>query len=279
MVDVPAYRWESRAAPELRMRWGLPALHLFDAVDSTNDAARRLAVEGAEVATTVLAERQLAGRGRAGRAWDSPPGVGIWLSMIAPPPVDAAAAGTLPLRVGVALAAALDPLVGTARTLIKWPNDLMIAGAKVGGILCEGSWEGTKPGPVIVGVGLNVAQRPDDFPAAVRETATSVAMAAGAPISRLKVADAVVPALLHALTAPIPPERLEAEMATRDILRGAAVRVADPVTGAEVHEGMAMGIGPDGALLLRDPSGVLRSVRSGTVRSGDGAYPASGGGA
>lgn len=273
MTDVPADRWEGVSASELRSRWGIPALHLFDAVASTNDTARRLAATGAEVGTTVLSDRQLAGRGRAGRLWDSPARAGLWLSMIAPPPSDAAAAGSLPLRIGAALAAALDPLTRPARPAIKWPNDLMLGGAKLAGILCEGSWEGSRPGPVIVGVGVNVAQRAEEFPAEVRETATSISMARGAPVARLEVAGAVVPALLDSLRRPISSDRLEAELGARDLIRGAEIVVSDPVTGEELLEGVAMGIAPDGALLVRDARGALRTVRSGTVRPRDGAYP------
>lgn len=273
MMDVPADRWEGLRAPELRRRWGVPALHLFDVTASTNDVARRLAAAGAEVGTAVIADRQLAGRGRAGRQWDSPPRVGLWLSMVAAPPPDAVAAASLPLRIGVALAAALDPFTRPSRPAIKWPNDLMLDGAKFGGILCEGAWEGNRPGPVVVGVGLNVAQQAEQFPAEVRETATSISIAHGAPVPRLEVADAVVRALLDALHSPISPHRLEAELEARDLIRGAGVVVSDPVTGAALIEGVAIGIARDGALLVRDAGGALRTIRSGTVRTRDGAYP------
>ena len=85
MSDRPAGRWEGLAAAELSARWSLPAVHLYERIASTSDAARALADAGAPHGTLVLAEEQTAGRGRSGRAWSSPPGLGIWMSMVARP--------------------------------------------------------------------------------------------------------------------------------------------------------------------------------------------------
>lgn len=269
-ADVPSERWEALAARDLAARWGVPAVHLYEAVGSTNDVARQLAASGAERGTVVLAERQLMGRGRAGRPWDSPPGVGIWLSMIAAAPADAAAAAVLPLRVGVALARALEPFTVPRSIGLKWPNDLLVESAKLGGILCEGSWTGTDAGPVVVGVGLNVLQRADDLPPALRGAATSLRMAAGETVTRTAVADAVVSALLAELrAAPMPAVTLAQELSARDVLRGRRITVSDPETDAPRLEGLAMGIAENGALLVRTSDGQVRPVRSGTVRATD----------
>lgn len=269
-TDRPSERWEGLAARDLAARWGVPAVHLYETVGSTNDVARRLAASGAETGTVVLAERQLMGRGRAGRPWDSPPGVGVWLSMTAAAPVDAAAAAVLPLRVGVALARALEPLTMPRGVGLKWPNDLLVEGAKLGGILCEGSWTGTDAGPVVVGVGLNVLQRADDLPPPLRGVAISMRMAAGETVTRSAVADAVVSALLDELgDAPLPLATLAQELKARDVLRGKRIAVSDPETGAPRLEGMAIGIAEDGALLVRTRDGQVRPIRSGTVRATD----------
>ena len=97
-------RWEGSTALELAERWQVPQVVLLSEVGSTNDFARSLAADAAPVGTTVLAERQLSGRGRSGRAWDSPPGLGLYLSFVARPAPDALP--TYPLRVGLAVARA-----------------------------------------------------------------------------------------------------------------------------------------------------------------------------
>lgn len=263
MTDVFADRWEGVAAEELAARWGLPSVHLFARVRSTNDAARGLADGGAPHGTLCLAEEQTAGRGRAGRGWASPPGVGVWMSMVTRPAA-LPAPGLLPLLVGLAAAEAVDPFVRPAATQVKWPNDLQLAGRKVAGILCEGSWDGARPGAVVVGIGLNVLHAPDDFPREVRDTATSLRIVAGWSPPRVEVAGAVAAAVARALRNP--PSQLTGAMLdalrARDALEGRAVRV----TGTHETAGTALGVSPAGALLLRDAGGRLQTITSGTVR-------------
>lgn len=263
MTDRPAGRWEGLAAAELSARWSLPAVHLYERISSTNDAARALADSGAAHGTLVLAEEQTAGRGRSGRAWSSPPGLGIWMSMVARPD-SLPAPGLLPILVGLAAAEAIDPFVRPTVTQIKWPNDLQLAGRKLAGILCEGTWEGDGPGAVVVGMGINVLHAPGDFPDEVRETATSLRIAAGWGPPRAEVAGAVVSAVARALARP--PAQLGGALLDalrrRDALEGRAIRV----TGSQPMSGTALGISPAGALLLRDAEGRLQTVTSGTVR-------------
>lgn len=263
MTDLAAERWEGATAAELARRWGLPAVHLFSRAGSTNDVARALAEAGAPAGTAVLADEQTAGRGRGGKGWSSPPGLGVWLSVVLRPE-SLAAPGLLPILVGLAAADALDPLVRPARVAIKWPNDLHLAGRKLAGILCEGSWDGARPGYVVAGIGINVLHSIDDFPTELRGTATSLRITAGWSPPRADVAGAVAGALLRRLAQP-PAELggalLEA-LRARDALLGRPVRV----TGAEAFAGTAMGITPAGALLVRTEAGALRTVRSGTVR-------------
>ena len=263
MTDAPAERWEGATAAELASRWGLPAVHLFARVGSTNDAARALADAGAPHGTLVIAEEQTAGRGRGGRAWASPAGLGIWMTMVARPAA-LPAPGLLPILVGLAAAEAVDPFVRPAATQVKWPNDLQLAGRKIAGILCEGSWDGARPGAVVVGIGLNVLHAPDDFPEEVRETATSLRIVAGWAPPRAEVAGAVASAVARALASP-PAQLTGALMEAlrrRDALEGRPVRV----TGATETAGTALGVSPAGALLVRTNEGRLQSVTAGTVR-------------
>jgi BirA family transcriptional regulator, biotin operon repressor / biotin---[acetyl-CoA-carboxylase] ligase len=260
---APVAAWEGATADALAAAWGVPAVHLFATVGSTNDAARTLADGGAPHGSVVLAEAQTAGRGRGGRGWASSPGLGVWMSMVVRP-ATLPAPGLLPILVGIAAAEALDAFVRPLRTGVKWPNDLHLAGRKVAGILCEGSWDAEGPGAVVAGIGVNVLHAPDDFPAEVRETATSLRIAAAWRPQRAEVAGALAGAMMRALARP--PAHLSGAalqaLHDRDVLRGNHVAV----TGARELEGTAMGITPAGALLVRTAAGVLRTVHAGTVR-------------
>lgn len=264
-------RWEALDAAELARLWGVPELHLFRSVGSTNDVARALAERGCAAGTCVLAEEQTAGRGRASRTWASPPGLGIWMSLVLRP-AGLAAPGVLPLLVGLAAAQALDPFCRPAAVQVKWPNDLLLGGRKLGGILCEGAWEQGRLAFVVAGIGLNVLQAPEDFPAELRPGATSLRIAAGWQPPRAEVAGAVLRAVLETTRRPeLDRDRL-AELEARDALRGRDVVLVEP--GAAPLHGRALGINADGALLLRTGCGSLRTVRSGTVRPAEVASPA-----
>jgi BirA family biotin operon repressor/biotin-[acetyl-CoA-carboxylase] ligase len=175
-----------------------------------------------------------------------------------------AAPALLPILVGLAAAEALDPFVRPTRVSLKWPNDLQLAGRKLAGILCEGSWDAGGPAFVVAGIGINVLHAADDFAPELRDAATSIRIAAGWSPPRAEVAGAVAGAVFRRLAAP-PSELggslLEA-LGARDALVGRGVRV----TGGEELMGIAMGITPAGALLVRTTAGALRTVRSGTVR-------------
>jgi BirA family biotin operon repressor/biotin-[acetyl-CoA-carboxylase] ligase len=263
VTDRPAERWEGRSAGELAAAWGLPAVYAYDRVSSTSDAARALADAGAPHGTVVLAEEQTAGRGRGGKAWSSPRGLGIWMSVVARP-AGLPAPELLPILVGLAAAEAVEPFVRSATAMIKWPNDLQLAGRKFAGILCEGSWGASGPGAVIVGIGLNVRHAPDDFAPEVAATATSLRIAAGWSPPRVDVAGAVASSIARALARPpgqLGGALLEA-LRRRDALEGRAVRV----TGPREMEGTALGVSPSGGLLVRGRDGVLHTVTTGTVR-------------
>jgi BirA family biotin operon repressor/biotin-[acetyl-CoA-carboxylase] ligase len=265
VTDRPAERYDGLSAAELAAGWGLPAVHLYGQVGSTNDVARALAGRGAPAGTLVLADEQAAGRGRGGKGWASPPGLGVWMSMVLRPP-SLSSPGLLPILVGLAAAEALDPFARPARVMVKWPNDLQLAGRKLAGILCEASWEGGGPSFVVAGIGINVLHAPADFPPELGDAATSLRIAAGWGPPRGEVAGAVAAAVFRRLAEP--PAALDAallaELEGRDALRGRRVRVSGP----EPVTGVAEGIGPGGALRVRSGS-ALHAVTAGTVRPAD----------
>jgi len=265
MADVPADQWEGHTAEELGRRWHAPSVHLFRQAGSTNDICRRLAAEGAPEGTVVLSEEQTAGRGREGKRWESPSGGGLWISFLARA-ADLETRSSLPLVIGVSTAECLDRFVAPLRVNIKWPNDLQIRGLKIGGILCESVWHGASPVSLIVGIGLNLRQQQEDFPAAIREVAGSLRSVTGRDPDRLEIASSLVPAILSRLSGPLVLSPAECSaLQQKDTLRGRRVHV----TGAEIGSstGWAMGIEPDGALLLHDGDGTERRIYSGTVRT------------
>jgi BirA family biotin operon repressor/biotin-[acetyl-CoA-carboxylase] ligase len=150
---LAANRYAGADEVTIASRCGVPRLVLLDEVTSTLDVAHPLARAGAPEGTLILAERQTAGRGRSGRAWASDEGAGIWSTLIARP-TDEAALDVLSLRVGLAVARALEAFTDDA-IRIKWPNDLMLGDGKLGGILIESRWREERVDWVAIGIGIN----------------------------------------------------------------------------------------------------------------------------
>ena len=270
----PATLWEGRDVGYWVEHWDIPALHVFTVVGSTNDVARTLATEGAPAGTIVLAEQQTAGRGRFGRRWQAPAASSLLLSCLLRPRADGdAVPATIPLRVGLAAALAIEAATGTYATL-KWPNDLVLPGAgKLAGILCEAITTGNH-WSVVAGVGINVRSR--DWPPELRGQATSLDDVAGVTTDRAHLAGALIARLRPLFTAPLSllsASELDAFRA-RDALAGRNVVVEDEAMGKAAahgsaqHSGVSAGIAPDGALLIRTAATIER-VTTGTVRIAD----------
>lgn len=164
--------------------WGLDTevlgrwVRCYGRVRSTNDAAMRLAVGGALEGTLVAAECQTGGRGRSGRSWDSPEGMGIWASLVLRPEIAGMDVHRVGMCAGVGIVRALTRLGVDA--VLKWPNDILIREKKVGGILTETQMEGDRIRFLVLGFGINVHQTACCFPKDLRNTATSLRMATGA---------------------------------------------------------------------------------------------------
>jgi BirA family transcriptional regulator, biotin operon repressor / biotin---[acetyl-CoA-carboxylase] ligase len=160
-------------------------IHFFPEVESTNDVLFRLARNGAPHGTVVIAECQTKGKGRWNREWQSPPGCNIYASIALRPPIEPVYAPQITLMTGVAIAELLSGYCNGGVTL-KWPNDVQIGGKKVCGILAEmsASSEGSVDF-VVVGIGINVNIRKNDFDESIHDMATSLAEETGHDISRL----------------------------------------------------------------------------------------------
>lgn len=171
-------------------------VHRLESVPSTNDAARALAEQGAAHGTAVLAVEQTRGRGTKGRAWHSPSGLGLYASFILRGPGGGAVPSPhlIPLAAGLAASDAVRAASGV-ETRLKWPNDIIHDGKKLGGILSEGVCGGPGGDFAIVGIGLNLGHEPGDFPEGLRASSTSVRIAAG----RVVTVDSLWAALCLAL--------------------------------------------------------------------------------
>jgi BirA family biotin operon repressor/biotin-[acetyl-CoA-carboxylase] ligase len=231
---------------------------------STNTVAFRMAEEGAVEGTTVIADCQTGGKGRLGRVWASPPGVNLYCSIILRPPIPPMAAPQLTFLSVVALARAIERLTPLVPR-IKWPNDILVEGNKVAGLLNEMSAETDKVNFVVLGIGINLNMTADQFPADLRHPATSLFLATGTRIRRtdfarclLQELDNVYATFLREGYGPVRSEWLR-----RSRLVGERVTVAD---NGRVTAGRVRGIDEYGALLLEGDDGSELQVLAGDVR-------------
>jgi len=166
-------------------------LIFLDETDSTNNELKRLSAAGAEEGTTVIAKKQFAGRGRRGRSWSSEDGKGVFMSVLLKPDIAPEQVQAITLAVSSAVCKAIDPYTHT-RPGIKWPNDIVLNGKKVCGILTELSAEPDKVNSIIVGIGINVYGKQEEFPADIRDIATSLSEHSDVEISRSRIAAKVL---------------------------------------------------------------------------------------
>jgi len=243
---------------------GLGPLRRLELVGSTNDELRRLAAAGTPSGTVVVAEAQTAGRGRLGAPWHSPPGSGLYLSVLFRPRGTAADATRFTLASAVAACEA-GRASGARELAIKWPNDLLWRGRKVAGTLAELRTTGAAVLDLVVGTGFNVGQGEGDFPPELRGRAASLGMAAGAPVDRERLFALYVRALLDAARL-LDLGEWEALRARWSALApeaaGGRVRVL-PGRGAPPFEAVTDGIDATGALRVRDDRGALRTLSLG----------------
>ena len=237
-------------------------LHWSEELASTNDRARELADAGAVHGEVVVAESQTAGRGRRGRSWSSPARQNLYLSVILRPSLPPQRAPELTLLSSVAACEACRKAGVEAG--IKWPNDVLVGGRKVAGILTELSAEPDAVHWVVLGIGVNLNSGPEDFPAELREVVTSLSIERGQPVPRALFAAALLSELeqwldLHADEGFGP---IRAAWRERSVTLGREVR-ADGENG-EIA-GVAEDIDETGALLVRVRGGLVRVV-AGDVR-------------
>jgi BirA family biotin operon repressor/biotin-[acetyl-CoA-carboxylase] ligase len=242
-------------------------LVVLEAVDSTNDELRRRAARGAPAGTVVVADRQSAGRGRLGRRWHSPPGLGLYLSVLLRPPQAPAEPGRWTLGAAVAAGETCRALCGVA-VEVDWPNDLSVGGRKLGGVLAELRCPPSGSAELVLGTGVNVTHRREDFPGELAERATSLALAAE---GRAPAREELAAAYLRALAGVI--DLLEAgawiDVAQRwerlaPGARDRRIRVRPPAgpAAAPAYDGRTAGLDATGALRVRRADGSIAIVHA-----------------
>ncbi len=238
-------------------------IQVFKETTSTNDIIEKMARDGLREGFVVFAESQTKGRGRLGRKWISPPGKGLWLSVLLRPALRPQETTQLTIASATALLRSIIQVTGL-QPQIKWPNDLLIGDRKVAGILTELSAEPDRVHHVTLGIGVDVNMKESEWPLELRSVATSLRMVAGFEISRVELAATLL-------------ENLDRDYAR--ICRGGFGEVADEweehctTLGREVTvqmghrtiQGRAESLDDDGALLVRTEHGLLERVMGGDL--------------
>ena len=239
------------------------AIQVYDSCDSTNLRAKEWAAQGAPNGALVLAETQTAGRGRLGRGWNSAKGQGLFMSVVLRPPFEAQRAPILTMLSAAAVSAALEE-VCKVQALIKWPNDVIVNGKKVCGILAEMSADMDNVQWVVMGIGINVGQRIEDFPEEIRDKATSLLIETGRSFQRCALAGAVMRQMEQRYD-----QLMDAgEGAVVDYCRRHSATLGQEVllvTREGSRKARAVDLADDGELIVENEQGQREKVVSGEV--------------
>ena len=238
---------EAEIRAVLTSQWLGQNVKFFEEIDSTNNEVRRMAEQGAPEGTLVVAEIQTAGKGRRGRRWDSPKGSGIWHSFLLRPEFAPEHASMLTLLAAMAVRKSVSDVTGL-ECLIKWPNDIVINGKKICGILTEMSAQFDYINHIVIGIGINVHN--ESFPEELQDHAGSLLLECGKRVHRADLIEAFLEEFERLYAIYLQTEDLSALQEEYDQLlvnRGRQVRVLDP---KEPFEGKAMGITKKGELIV-----------------------------
>jgi len=239
-------------------------VHCFETVESTNSLALEMGQAGAETGTVLVAETQTKGRGRLGKSWESPKGAGLYCTVLLRPAISVEHLARITLTAGLATALAIDEVSGLA-SQIKWPNDVLIHGQKVAGILAECHLSGGEEPLIALGVGVNLGTSFDQFPQELQSRATSLKIVSGKGIGK----GAMLSSLLSWIDLMI--SRLEGgdfagilgEWRTKDAT--IQKKLTWLTTDGRTVNGVSLGPDQDGLLVIRDSAGHNHHVLSGDL--------------
>jgi BirA family biotin operon repressor/biotin-[acetyl-CoA-carboxylase] ligase len=242
--------------------FGRRELHIFDKTDSSNLQAFRIASQGAAEGSIVIAESQTSGKGRFGRRWVSPSGKNLYLSVIIRPQIPTFTAPRLTLVAAVALSETLD-LLGAPGHRIKWPNDILFNGKKISGILTEMKGDCDSIDFIIIGIGVNLNSRSDDYPDEINDSIISLKEITGSEIDRIKFLNSFLlhfeknySNFLHGRFSEILENWIEKSSIINQRIK---VKNHD-----EIFSGFVTGVTPDGNLTVQTDDGI-RLVNSGDI--------------
>ncbi len=238
-------------------------IHFEETVTSTQKIAHKLAYDGAKEGTIVVTEEQTEGRGRLDRKWVSAKYKGIWMSLILRPNIPLISAPQLTLLAAVGVAQAIQEVTGLEPD-IKWPNDIMISGKKVVGILTELQAEADRINSVIIGIGINVNQSKEQFPEDIQDKAASLSIMKGEKINRADLLQTVLLKIENLYNT-----YLENGFSVIKLLwESYAISIGKHIVARTLHnaiEGCAIGITSEGVLMLEDEHGTIHYIHSADI--------------
>jgi len=263
LIQSPDLLTPAEVKPFLKTKWMGKKIHYFPSLDSTNSKAYELATRGAEEGEVVIAESQEKGRGRLGRNWFSPPSLNLYLSVILRPKIPPHQAPLITLMAAVATAGAIEKCSGL-RPLIKWPNDILLGGGKVAGLLNEIQSETDRIHFVILGIGVNLNLDEKTFPKEIRSVAASMKQEMGQAISRKEFLSSLLQQLeeWYAIYLKEGGDVILNAWREQARIKGKPVKVT---SFGETISGIAVDIDSDGALILRMENGKRKRVVAGDV--------------
>ena len=236
---------------------------VVDSTTSTNDEMDCKARDAESEGSVIFAETQTGGRGRMGRKWSSPKKKGLWLSVLLRPPLAADECTQITIAAAVALVRSLKKINGV-KPEIKWPNDILVNGKKISGILTEMSSEPDHVKYVIVGIGVNVNQSPDDIPESIRPIATSLRIVSGKIVDRSQLATDILHELDKSYKKVVAREFPEIGEAWSSYCRTLGKRISIEI-GSRKISGCAEALDETGALLVRTEHGRIERIIGGDI--------------
>lgn len=265
LISVPDLVTEGNIKKHLQTKRYGKKIHYYETCKSTQLIAHEFAQKGTPDGTVVISEEQLGGKGRMARPWDSSAHKGIWMSVILKPELTPQQAPQITLVAAVAIVRAIEEVTGLTPD-IKWPNDLLVNGKKITGILTELQADPDQIKAIILGIGINVNQCADDFAPELSSIASSLKIELGQKVNRAKLVAAILKHAEHYI-------ELYLEQGFKPIKllwESYATTIGKPVRAVmlqETLEGTAIGITADGMLELQLKDGTVRKIYSGDIEA------------
>lgn len=262
LIDSPDVMSKAEIESLMDTKWAGSNVVYYDEIDSTNNRAKEAGDNKAPHGTLFVADMQVAGKGRRGRVWQSPAGSSIYMTILLYPEISPLKAPQLTLVMAIAVAEGIKEVTGLD-TKIKWPNDIVVNGRKICGILTEMSTEIDYINHVVIGAGINVNQ--DDFPEDIRKTASSLKMELGKQVKRSELIAAIMKSFEKEYEIFVKTEDLSGlqELYNSMLVNlDRDVKVLEPGNEYEAH---ALGINKTGELIVRTAEGEEKEIYAGEV--------------